>query len=165
MAVLNQRQKQMLAKLADFILPSGSGGKQIYDLVGFVEGFLSAFYKDPPTIYGGGPFSGRHPVSTDPAPVDSFSQFLPLTRYQRLAWQLRINGPAALDQELFIVLGGDIKNNYTGLAETFLRVLPIEIGYAYLFCHYTAVEGRDCSRSEPHQCKCNCGREPDLVHA
>lgn len=117
MAILSPRQQQMLAKLADFILPSRSGGKQVYDVVGFVEAFLSAFDQDPPTIYAGGPFSGRHPLPTDPAPVNSFTQFLPLTRYQRLAWQLRINGPEALDQEPFIVLNGDLKNNYTGLAD------------------------------------------------
>ena len=105
----------MLAKLADFILPSRD--KQIYDIVGFVEAFLSAFDQDPPAIYAGGPFSGRHPLPTDPAPADSFTQFLPLTRYQRVAWQLRINGPDALDQEPFIVLSNDLKNNYTGLAD------------------------------------------------
>src|SRR5438874_2032322 len=99
MAVLNPRQQRMLAKLADFILPSRSGGKQIYDIAGFVETFLSAFDQDPPAIYAGGPFSGRHPLPTDPSPTDNFSQFLPLTRYQRLTWQLRINGPDALAQE------------------------------------------------------------------
>lgn len=105
----------MLAKLADFILPSRD--KQIYDIVAFVEAFLSAFDQDPPAIFAGGPFSGRHPLPTDPGPADSFTQFLPLTRYQRLAWQLRINGPDALDPEPFIALSADLKNNYTGLAD------------------------------------------------
>jgi len=109
----------MLAKLADFILPTRSPktGKQIYDIVGFVEAFLSAFEQDPPAIYAGGPFSGRHPLPVDPAPANNFAQFLPLTRYQRLVWQLRINGPEALDQEPFIVLSDDLKNNYTGLTD------------------------------------------------
>src|SRR5690348_15346825 len=106
MAVLTLRQQRMLAKLADFILPSH--GKQIYDIVSFVEIFLSAFDQNPPTIYAGGPFSGRHPLPGQPAPGNSFTQFLPLTRYQRLAWQLRINGPKALDQEPFIVLSADL---------------------------------------------------------
>jgi hypothetical protein len=117
----------MLAKLADFILPSRSGGQQNYDIVGFVETFLSAFDQDPPAIYAGGPFSGRHPLPTDPAPQNSFNQFLPLTRYQRLAWKLRINGPDDLDQEQPIFLSQDLKN-YTGLADIISQGLTSAAG-------------------------------------
>ena len=108
----------MLIKLADFILPTRSQatGKQIYDIVGFVETFLSAFEQDPPAIYAGGPFSGRKPLPTDPTPTDNFSQFLSLTRCQRLAWQLRINGPDGLKQEQFIFRSDTLKN-YRGLAD------------------------------------------------
>ena len=119
MSKLSPRQQRMLEKLADFILPlhSQETGKQIYDIVEFVEAFLSAFDQSPPAIYAGGPFSGRHPLPGDPAPGNNFAQFLQLTRYQRLAWKLRIDGPDALVDEPFIALSEELKHNYTGLAD------------------------------------------------
>jgi len=62
------------------------------------------------TVFGGGPFSDRNPFP-DPAtgtpstrlPANNFRQFIPLTRLQRLSWQVRLLGSAT-------VPGGDFND-------------------------------------------------------
>jgi len=117
--VFNQREQAMLRKLAGFILPihSPENGNPVYDIVAYLQGLFSALNQDPAAIYAGGPFSGRHPLPGDPPPGDDFKQFLPPSRYQRLAWTLRLDGPEALRAEPFISLSDDLKNNYTGLRD------------------------------------------------
>ncbi len=117
--VFTPRQQQMLVKLANFILPrhSPTTGQPVFDIVNYLETFLSAFDQDPPKIYAGGPFSGRHPLPGDPAPSNAFEEFLSLSRYQRLAWKLRLEGPESLGQEPFVFLSDTLKNDYTGLRD------------------------------------------------
>src|SRR5580698_8961540 len=52
----------------------------------YVDGLLGAFSFEPPLIWAGGPFSGRH------GGEDGFSHFLPLGRLEELAWRTRIEG-------------------------------------------------------------------------
>ena len=52
----------------------------------YLDGFLGAFSFDPPRIWAGGPFSGRHGGEA------GFGQFVPLTRLDELAWRTRIEG-------------------------------------------------------------------------
>lgn len=52
-----------------------------------IDALLGAFTVSPPRIYAGGPFSDR-----GGSPVDHFEDFLPLDRYERTAWRLRIEG-------------------------------------------------------------------------
>lgn len=56
-------------------------------------------------IFAGGPFSGRHPfgdfatgTATAEHPRNSFVDFLPLNRLQRLAWTVRLEGAAAVPE-------------------------------------------------------------------
>jgi len=124
--------RAILVKMADYYLPSVSPdtGKKLYDIVNFLETFLSAFDQDPPRIFAGGPFSDRHPSADVPAPANDFQSSLPLTRYQRLAWQLRLNGPKALAGEPFIVLSDDLRNNYTGLRDVLTTGLTFALRLA-----------------------------------
>jgi hypothetical protein len=55
-------------------------------VVDYIDGLLGAFTFDPPRIWAGGPFSGRH--GGEPA----FHRFLPLTQLDELAWRTRIEG-------------------------------------------------------------------------
>lgn len=48
---------------------------------------LSAFAFDPPMIFAGGPFSNRGGSSEN-----DFEQFVPLDRYEEMAWRLKIEG-------------------------------------------------------------------------
>ncbi len=52
-----------------------------------IDALLGAFTVSPPRIYAGGPFSDR-----GGAEDNDFTDFLPLDRYERTAWELRIMG-------------------------------------------------------------------------
>ena len=55
-------------------------------VVDYIDGLLGAFTFDPPRIWAGGPFSGRHGGD------DGFARFQPLTPLEELAWRTRIEG-------------------------------------------------------------------------
>ncbi len=52
----------------------------------YIDGLLGAFLVDPPRIWAGGPFSGRHGGDA------GFGEFLPLGAVEELAWRTRIEG-------------------------------------------------------------------------
>lgn len=55
-------------------------------VVDYIDGFLGAFRFDPPRIWAGGPFSGRHGGNP------GFASFHKLTPLDELAWRTRIEG-------------------------------------------------------------------------
>ena len=55
-------------------------------VVDYIDGFLGAFTFDPPRIWAGGPFSGRHGGAA------GFAKFHRLNRLDELAWRTRIEG-------------------------------------------------------------------------
>jgi hypothetical protein len=55
-------------------------------VVDYIDGFLGAFSFDPPRIWAGGPFSGRHGGEA------GFDRFVPLTALDELAWRTRLEG-------------------------------------------------------------------------
>jgi hypothetical protein len=61
----------------------------------YIDGLLGAFTFDPPRIWAGGPFSGRH--GGEPG----FDRFLPLTELDELAWRTRIEGSRGLPEREF----------------------------------------------------------------
>jgi hypothetical protein len=81
-------------------LEAGSPGAREANVVGYIDAFLSAFDDDPPRIYAGGPFSGRHGGDGD-----DFADFAPLSALQERWWRGEIarlqrvyrQGVAALD--------------------------------------------------------------------
>jgi hypothetical protein len=79
---LNEEQSAAVAAASDRLVP-GSAAAGAAD---YVDGLLGAFAVDPPRIWAGGPFSGRH------GGEDGFSRFLPLGRMEELAWRTRIEG-------------------------------------------------------------------------
>jgi len=85
-------------------------------VVDYIDGLLGAFSFDPPRIWAGGPFSGRH------GGAKGFVRFHRLTPLDELAWRTRIegsrgqperefNGPVVGLQELYraglVSLGAD----------------------------------------------------------
>ena len=61
----------------------------------YVDGLLGAFAVDPPRIWAGGPFSGRHGGDA------GFAQFIPLTALDELAWRTRIEGSRGIPEREF----------------------------------------------------------------
>jgi hypothetical protein len=54
----------------------------------YIDGYLGAFMVDPPRIWAGGPFSGRHGGEA------GFARFHTLSARDELAWRTRIEGSA-----------------------------------------------------------------------
>jgi len=61
----------------------------------YVDGLLGAFAVDPPRIWAGGPFSGRHGGDA------GFGSFIPLTPMDELAWRTRIEGSQGIAEREF----------------------------------------------------------------
>jgi hypothetical protein len=85
---LNDREKTMLATVMDLLVPrSGELGGADY-----VDQLLGAFTWDPPHIWAGGPFSGRHGGDA------GFERWLELGTAEELAWRTRIEGSRGLPE-------------------------------------------------------------------
>jgi hypothetical protein len=61
----------------------------------YVDGLLGAFSVDPPRIWAGGPFSGRH------GGEKGFASFMTLSRLDELAWRTRIEGSRGIPEREF----------------------------------------------------------------
>jgi len=78
----------VVAAAADRLVP-GAAEAGVAD---YVDGLLGAFLVDPPRIWAGGPFSGRHGGEA------GFDEFLPLGRVEELAWRTRIEGSQGIPE-------------------------------------------------------------------
>jgi hypothetical protein len=70
-------------------------GATALGVVDYIDGLLGAFAVDPPRIWAGGPFSGRHGGDA------SFSSFLRLSPTEELAWRIRIEGSRGIPEREF----------------------------------------------------------------
>lgn len=85
---LTEDEHRALAAALDWVIPAddltpGAGEAGGAD---YVDQLLGAFGFDPPHIWAGGPFSGRHGGEA------SFGDWLELGRIEELAWRMRIEG-------------------------------------------------------------------------
>jgi hypothetical protein len=99
-AVVVAATARLIPGPTDDLLELGHPGAREAHVVGFIDGLLSAFDTDPPRIFAGGPFSGRHGGDHD-----DFADFAPLSALQDTWWRAEIarlqgvyrKGIAALD--------------------------------------------------------------------
>jgi hypothetical protein len=100
-------ERSALGALANAVLPpDDTPGAVELGAVTYIERLLTAFdnadANNPPTIYAGGPFSGRAPYADDNGqpstnyPPNSFATFLPLDRVKDAGWRVQLFGSAAL---------------------------------------------------------------------
>lgn len=94
---LTNAERDRLCLVLDCLLPddgicpgAGSAGG-----VDYVDRLLGAFLTNPPTIFAGGPFSGRRGGD------GSFDEWLPLSPSEELAWRLRIEGSDGIHEREF----------------------------------------------------------------
>jgi hypothetical protein len=92
--------RAVLAAAALRLVPVDAGA------VGYIELLLDAFSFDPPRLWAGGPFSGRHGGAA------SFGEWIPLGPMEEQAWRQRVNRWQEQYRELLAALGGD----YVGLS-------------------------------------------------
>ena len=100
---LTPARRATLTALMDDLVPGdgptpGAGGAGGAD---YVEMLLSAFDHDPPRIWAGGPFSGRHGGAA------GFDDFLELSPWEALAWRTRIDGWMSSYEGGLATLGDD----------------------------------------------------------
>jgi hypothetical protein len=91
---LTEHEHDVVRRLADRLLPPhdafpGAGAAGAAD---YVDRILGAFASDPPAIWAGGPYSGRH------GGAPGFDAFLPLSRLEELAWRTRIEGSRGMSE-------------------------------------------------------------------
>ncbi len=91
---LSDHEHAVVVIAADLLLPpldafpgAGSAGAADY-----VDQVLAAFEYEPPRIWAGGPFSGRHGGEA------GFGAFIELSRLETLAWRTRIEGSLGLPE-------------------------------------------------------------------
>jgi hypothetical protein len=78
----------LMASLLDALIPGdeASPGAAACHAEEYVDGLVGAFLVEPPRVFAGGPYSGRH------GGLDGFSRFLPLTRVEELGWRTYLEG-------------------------------------------------------------------------
>lgn len=104
-------ERTTFEQLASAIVPEDQTvGALGTNAVEYIDRFLAAFDADVPTIYRGGPFSGRipypDPATGDPSgdhPHDAFLEILPPTRMQEMSFRIELFGSAS-------VANGDIND-------------------------------------------------------
>lgn len=79
------------------LIPPADGhpGATAVGVADYIDGLLGAFDVDPPRIWAGGPFSGRHGGDA------SFGWFLRLSPLEELAWRTRIEGSQGIAEREF----------------------------------------------------------------
>jgi gluconate 2-dehydrogenase gamma chain len=85
---LTDAQYRVVEAAVERLIPADEHavGARAAGVADYVDGLLGAFETDPPRIWAGGPFSGRHGGEA------GFDRFLPLGRIEEIAWRTRIEG-------------------------------------------------------------------------
>ena len=94
---LTEAEHRTLVVVFDLVIPGdgtspGAGASGGAD---YVDGMLGAFTFDPPHIWAGGPFSGRHGGDA------SFGDWLELGAAEELAWRMRLEGSCGIPEREF----------------------------------------------------------------
>lgn len=103
-----------MAAAVDRLVPpddDGAPGARAVRAADYIDGLLGAFLVDPPRIWAGGPFSGRHGGEA------GFERFLALGAAEELAWRTRIEGSQGRPEREFNGPVVGLQQRYTdGLA-------------------------------------------------
>jgi hypothetical protein len=94
---LTEPEHATLSAVCDRLMPPDGDfpGAAAAGAADYIDTLLGAFSFEPPRIWAGGPFSGRHGGEA------SFSSFHSLTALDELAWRTRIEGSAGLPAREF----------------------------------------------------------------
>jgi hypothetical protein len=95
-----------LDALCERILPADEDpGAKALGASHYIHALLTALDGPLPTVFTGGPFSGRQPypdvehgTASDDRPPDAFRHFAPLGRLERLAWRAELYGSASVPE-------------------------------------------------------------------
>jgi len=109
---LSPVQYAVLVAAMDVLVPGdeSSPGATLAHAAWYLDQLLGAFRTDPPRIFAGGPYSGRH------GGPDGFSDMQRLTRVEELRWRTYIEGSLGLPER-------EWNGPVTGLAERYATSL------------------------------------------
>ncbi|MEZ5503247.1 MAG: gluconate 2-dehydrogenase subunit 3 family protein [Halioglobus sp.] len=127
---LQARQRATLEALANTIIPEDATvGAANSGAVEYIDRYLAAFSADLPDIFRGGPFSGREPfpdpvtgAASDHFPDNRFTQVLPLSRMQELAFRLEFFGSAAIENGL---INSPVVASWPGIQSLYQQALVV----------------------------------------
>ncbi|MBI5528963.1 MAG: gluconate 2-dehydrogenase subunit 3 family protein [Deltaproteobacteria bacterium] len=87
----------VLAALFDALIPGddASPGATQCHAAWYLDQLLGAFNVNPPRIYAGGPYSGRH------GGLNNFKDFIPLSRVETIRWRTYIEGSNGIPEREF----------------------------------------------------------------
>lgn len=94
---LSPERHAVLLAAMDALIPAAPGwpGATRAGAAWYLDQLLGAFDADPPRIYAGGPYSGRH------GGLDGFSRFQRLTRVEELRWRTYLEGSQGIPEREF----------------------------------------------------------------
>lgn len=91
---LDRTSYALLCATFDALIPGDakSPGATVANAPWYLDQLLGAFRVDPPRIFAGGPYSGRH------GGVAGFEEFQPLTRVETLRWRTYLEGSQGIPE-------------------------------------------------------------------
>ena len=94
---LDEQSFALLIAVMDALIPASNGraGAVAARAPWYVAELLGAFDSDPPKIFAGGPYSGRH------GGLDGFRHFQRLTRVEEIRWRTTIEGSRGIPEREF----------------------------------------------------------------
>ena len=104
-------EQEVIAAATARVLPGASAD-------GYIDQLLGAFLFDPPRIWAGGPFSGRH--GGEPG----FGDWISLGPMEARAWRQRVDGWQTSYQRLLDVLGDDFVQQSNDEQDRRLATVP-----------------------------------------
>jgi hypothetical protein len=116
---------EIIVAASERLIPSDEeAGATDAGVADYVDGLLGAFAVDPPRIWAGGPFSGRHGGDA------GFGKFLPLSPLDELAWRTRIEGSQGIPEREFngpvVGLQQHYREGLAAIGADFARIDPAE---------------------------------------
>ncbi|MGZ3438255.1 MAG: hypothetical protein ACXVDD_02000 [Polyangia bacterium] len=101
---LSDAERRTLGALANAVFPpDDTAGGAALGAVEYIEALLTAFDRGTPTVFRGGPYSGRAPFADDHGapsanvPPNGFATPIALDRVAERAWRLRLYGSSGVD--------------------------------------------------------------------
>ncbi|MFN8040661.1 MAG: gluconate 2-dehydrogenase subunit 3 family protein [Acidimicrobiales bacterium] len=126
---LTEAEHGALEAVADRLLPPdadlGAPGGRALGVADYVDQLLGAFAFDPPRIWAGGPFSGRHGGAA------SFDRWLPLDRLDEMAWRRRLDELQVRYRAALHALGADFADCDADEQDARLALDPGFVALAY----------------------------------
>jgi hypothetical protein len=110
-AYFTEYERLVIAAAAARVLPGASADR-------YIDQLLGAFSYDPPRIWAGGPFSGRHGGSA------GFGDWIPLGPIEEQAWRQRVGAWQAQYRQLLDALGDDYADQTDDEQDRRLAAVP-----------------------------------------